>query len=478
MKKCSLRICVIIVMILFLFGCQASPRESLITSKNDGRFEQILQETIPTSITQQYQLDYRNNFTSSDGSVEISFCIDQGLSAGTVPVFEVVPHFFSGDDALRIAQVLFENSTFYEQGSVNSPSHSKGILQEHISILAAYANQEALEDLYGTDSDMSDVIDSIKRYINYCSEQLNTATVDENRCLCDWTLKKDSNGNLSINATTKYNDIEYEISVTARNSVDYKLNEIYINLGDSTGPSVLKRILQSQLLRTSKPTDMQILEAKEKSQDMLSQMPLGEWVVYDAAVETKYYGGIPEYTIQVKAVPRLDGFDMVAGQERYSSTGSGDYSSNYGTPAVQFQFSANGTLVAFRMDSPIDIKTIINPNVATLSMEELIGKAASFLSLSDSKANFGIPVGYPEVMEDMYGEEIICKIGITQIEYGFARVDKPNSDDTYYYIPALVCKGIADYCGRDSGTVYQSTSDYDTNLHPLVWINAIDGSVI
>lgn len=50
-----------------------------------------------------------------------------------------------------------------------------------------------------------------------------------------------------------------------------------------------------------------------------------------------------------------------------------------------------------------------------------------------------------------------------------------DTDYTYYYVPALVLYGAADYYGQYSGTYFENWSVDDQDL---VWINAVDGSII
>lgn len=116
--------------------------------------------------------------------------------------------------------------------------------------------------------------------------------------------------------------------------------------------------------------------------------------------------------------------------------------------------------------------------MATLPIGELQENAKTFLTLSDSKTNFGLPVGYPEILETLYGEKIVCKVEITQAEYGLSRINIRNSDNEFYYVPTFAYKGVAKYQGKESGTVFQSTDQYGEYVQPLVWINAVDGSVI
>ena len=80
--------------------------------------------------------------------------------------------------------------------------------------------------------------------------------------------------------------------------------------------------------------------------------------------------------------------------------------------------------------------------------------------------------------EEVLNEKLICKIEISTLNYGLARIDVANSDCTYYYIPAIVFNGNADYYGKDTGNLCISSSDYRANGLNLIWINAIDGSII
>ena len=81
--------------------------------------------------------------------------------------------------------------------------------------------------------------------------------------------------------------------------------------------------------------------------------------------------------------------------------------------------------------------------------------------------------------EDAFNENIICKITISEIEYALARTNKSDSENSFYYTPAIVFKGVADYYGEDSGVLFFSSSDYyNEPTINLVIINAVDGTII
>ena len=184
------------------------------------------------------------------------------------------------------------------------------------------------------------------------------------------------------------------------------------------------------------------------------------------------------YIIHVNGVPVINGVPAIRRPQLSNMKNDNVYTSKYSLTDAQFQFSANGDLIAFDLDGAIDITETVNANVATLSMDELMNRAQNHMTLSDSGA-YLISLSNLEDFEREFGEEIICNIDITQLEYGLTRVKVPNTDDSFYYVPGILLRGTINYCGVDTGTVYLSSDEYSNgSAYPLVCFNAIDGSVI
>ncbi len=116
------------------------------------------------------------------------------------------------------------------------------------------------------------------------------------------------------------------------------------------------------------------------------------------------------------------------------------YVATYGMTYAETLFSANGDLVYFNLDSPIDIIETRNENVETFSADELIARVKQHMSLSDSDA-YGLPEESRIPLEDTKGERILCNVTLSEAEYGMGRVPIANTDDHYYYIPVLILKG-------------------------------------
>lgn len=468
-----------------LCGCQASPDKDIVTSKNDGGFDaNVVQSATEGSATKTVHCS--DTFTSTDKSVEISFAIDQTITSEPLPVVEVIPHYLTGEDAQQVAKALFGEADFYEREPDYNPQYSADQLRDKIGTWSTYSNQEALTELYGINIDWSQDIDTIKMYIQRLTEQLETAPQNDPRTPCDWTLKKessyfeiDSTNNDIICATVNKDNVEYLFTAVTRNKNDFKLNSITVKLGDGIYlPNIEQAIYRARLCRTAPPTSDQIDASMQTAQGMLNQMGLGEWVVRDAYTVTEYCGDTPEYTIRVDASPVLNGVAAIPGQMIHDLTSDNAYISNYYITNAYFLFSANGELVFFGMDSPIETKNVVNANVATLSMDDLLEKAKTYFTHIDAQAGIGVPSGFVELYESNYGEKIVCKIEISELVYGLGRVKAKNTEDSYYYLPVLSCKGVANYYGKETGTLYMSSSDFGAPLQSLVWINAVDGSII
>ena len=483
MKQIKKRMCSILALtmcISVMTGCAANPDKGTVTSKNDGVFEQNM--TVAATAPLDEQLQYTDTFTSHDGTAEYTINLDQKLTSDPLPIVEVVPHFFTGEEVKHIAQVLFGDVDFYEREPWKDPQYSKSQLQKKINLLSQLANKSALQELYGGDGDYADEIEIIQLYMQRYTTQMETAPDENPHIPCDWTFKSDSTysdtsyGSEVIYATVDLGDVNYKIYTSRRDKSDYVQNSLSVQFCDGLGYDNLERDYYiASLCRTEKPTEEQISVVKEKAEDLLKQMNMGDWFVCSVEVDTDQRGTASQYIINVKAVPMFNGVPALYGQPMGNLTSSDASASNYLMSAVMFEFSANGDLIYFSMDAPVDVKTVVNESTAILSVEELLDKAKTQLSLSGVAAGIGLPYGIYDIRQDVFGEDITCKITIKEMRFGLARIKVPNTDYTYYYVPALVLYGAADYYGQYSGTYFEQWS---VDNQDLVWINAVDGSII
>lgn len=106
---------------------------------------------------------------------------------------------------------------------------------------------------------------------------------------------------------------------------------------------------------------------------MLNHMGIGTWAVGECYVENTNTDGIPEYVISLNAVPVFEG--AAAMYRTQLDNLSENFAASYYLTEALFQFSANGDLVYLRLSSPVDIVDVINKNVATMNIDELMERA-------------------------------------------------------------------------------------------------------
>lgn len=475
----------LISLLFFLYGCQYSPEKNTVISKNDGSFD----TSIIQSATESKQSDTPNKisiddvFYSTDGTVEFRLSINENENTESWPVVEVAPHYISEEDAKRVAYALFGDVQMYEAEPALATTYSQDEIREKIERWSQYTNEDSVTELFGEKKNNQETVTIIKQFIENYTKLYDSAPADNPHILCEWNFHKDSyyhvapdelaslntsDDNDKIAATVQLGDIHYYYSAATRNMKDFKLNNISAYLYDGIGPNMIdEHIFRAWLCRTEEPTDNQVASVKTKAEKALEQMQLGEWYIDECYVEAKMYGDIAEYIIHVNAVPVLNGVPAIRVPQLTNLKSDEVYAANYYITDVEFEFSAHGDLISFCLYSPIDIVNTVNDNVAVKSTNELLELAKSYLTLSDY-----YEYGFGPIIDSL-GEKVNCTIAITELESNLVRVKVPNTDETYYYVPALVLKGDVEYSSAASGDIY-----FTSNNVTLVTINAIDGTII
>lgn len=484
-KKIQYTLVIATLLSFTLTACQVSPEQSIVTSKNDGVFESKMQQTAHQQETGEITLKHKDSFISTDGSVEFTWNLDQTLNMDTMPVLEVVPYLFTGEDAQRVAAATFGDETiFYDAGPQSQRQLSKAELQEKISLLSQYANEEDLKWLMGEEANLGELKSRIERYTQQCE----TAPDVNPHTVCDWTLKpsnyyesSDDGRTDSLIATTRVGDLDYQVIVHVRNQSDYLESIIEIGLGDGNdSETYVERIINTaKLCITDEPTQAQIEAAKIKVQNVLDKMGLGDFAIAETFIDISYYGDAPAYQICIEAEPVFEGAAVLYGDFGQSYVAKEQYNSVYPVGQIQFFFSANGDLISFCIHSLVEVKEVKNTNVATLSMDELIEKAQNHMSLYDAEGldKFTLNALMLEALTGRSRDTLECKVEITEAAYGLARFPVADSN-SFYYAPAVIFRGTIDYCEPDTGEVVTGTGNpYGTRVQTLALVNAVDGTI-
>lgn len=483
-------------MLTCLSGCQQSPGTQSVVSKNDGSFDKsvVTPATEAPDVGSVRAVSCTDEFTSTDNSVVFTCNISNEFVVTNTPVVEVVPHYLTEDDAKRVADVLLPDADWYKYAK--EQEYTKEQIQEKINRWTQYASLETLLKLFGDSRDPESALEVVQGFLQDYSELYESAPSGppEN---CNWTFIKDcfyyssisedeitekdlAEANDKIQAVAKDGAREYTLSVVTRNKSDFKINGISLYLGAGTSPAGLdSRVYSASLCRTEAPTEEDTAAIAAKAQKMLDDMNLGKWLVESSSVQTVYYGDTPEYTINITAVPVINGIPAIQVPQIGNLKSKQSYASNYYFSEASFSFSPNGDLLSFRMTSPIDTKEILNENVTVKNVDELIELAKNHLKLSDYY-KYGLSAETLDKADIYYGEKLTCHVELCRMEYGMLRVKVPNTDESYYYVPGIVLSGTVDYMGKDTGEILASSGEsiwYDRVI-PLVAINAVDGTNI
>ena len=472
----------VLLCFIILTACEANPTQNIVTSKNDGALDEALQNTQSANDSETSRVQIATDFTNTDGSVQFHINIDEEICGGAMPVIEVVPSTITSEDMERVAKALLGDVVFYDNGPGDKEVYSKSQYQEMIARLSPYANIDAMTTLMGPDSAKGH-LNSLKDTIGRITEAMETAPEENSFTPCDWTLKPDSyyneigaSGDKWLVANAKIDDMYGKYMVIVRDQSDYKLNRFIFQLGAVSLDTFLDRqIYWANLCRTAEPTQDQIEAVQNKVMDVLKKMDLGDWHIAETEVNVFETGGEPEYMLQIKAVPELNGIPTIYGQRNIPQ--SDDYTGAYVLTQATFLMSTNGDLIDMELDSPIEIKSVVNENVATLPADQLTERMEHQLSLCDVEAftmiTWGITAEQLADEAEERGEALVVHVDITQMEYGLGRVMVKDTTDSYYYVPVMLLRGTVNIIGAESGEVYMSGYE-----KPLLCINAVDGNII
>ena len=485
--------------VIFLSGCKSTPNNTAVVSKNDGFFEEALQngKTETTSLSSDSQseslpksqeistlpVEYVSEFSSTDDSVHFTMDICENIRMGSMHVVKVSPHYLTAEDAKHVAYSLFPEVTFYEGESPLDENYSKAEIKTKLSRWSQYLSPDALENLWG-EPQTEKTLQILSSYIEEYTLKYEEAPSESPHHLCDWTMKKSSQylleaENMKTADTSDDNDeictqftsegIPYRLSVTTRKQNDFKVNMITCIIDDGMSPrNIDELIFLSQLCRGFEPSQDQVSMIRKRAENYLESFELGQWQVDECYVETRYIGDTPEYLIRVNAVPEFRGIPALRQKQLISLRNPNGYApSQYFTDA-QFVFSPGGNLISFTMYTPLEMQEITEVNDSVMSMESLLARAKEQLTLTDLR-HYGLGD-----LALILPETVSCSVNISHMDFGIARVKVPEQDDSYYYVPAITLKGYAEYKGQETGKVYYQ----DDSEVALVTLNAVDGTVI
>lgn len=472
----------LIMCLTLMTACMERPKQEVVVSKNDGAFDAAIAQTVPTASgiepgKETVNFNFEDSFQSTDGKVDFTFQIHEEVPVCSMPVVEVVPHFLTGDEAKRAAHSLFGDVEMLEARPYFSEMYSKKEIQEKINRWSMYCTDDAITALYGRT--MANGANVVRIYIEDYTRKLETAPETIVQDLCHWeyqeswkyayTAEQVAAENIAIsvddeiNAEILVDGIPYLFAALTRDESDYQYNTLSAEPNYGPNPiNIDSQILRAKVCQVPKPTQEQIETVKEKTEKILSDMDIGTWYIDGYEVQTITRGEIVEYEIVIQAVPVFSKVRAVRQPQIGGIKSTDPVAQNYNMTDVVFHYAPNGTLLSFKMTSPVDGLRVVNSSPAVLNMEALVERAKDHMQLSDA-STYGVADE----------ENLVCRIDINHMDYGLSRIKVPNTDYNYYYVPSAIFYGTVEITDKTTGELF-----FYLENQAFLDLNAVDGSVI
>ena len=478
LKKYAL---IILSMFVFLLAsaCQAAPERSIVTSKNDGAFEAALEGTAtqpPEAMDEQISEpeSYKGTFTSTDGNITYEVDVELPAAEDALPVIQVTPHTITPEEAERVARALFGDADIYEYSTARSKAE---IEKEILGLKQHISDRDALVEYYGGEEAIADAVTiEYEHRINLLEEQYEEAPETLALEPCRWTFHPQSyyddavlgldieagyDDTQALKATVWVDDTPYMYWVSNRDASDYRIHNIYAYIDDL-------RVSEQEKVSTEKFTQQDIDDALETANRVMEEMGMGTWTIDSYAVSEAMVGNETAYVMTVTACPVYNGVKVTHLPQLENLKSEDAYASNYYFEEIHFQFSG-GRMISFEYLAPLDVVSVANDNIETLSAQEIIDIFENQMKL-DNITGYQMQ-GIPEELRDEVSQVTSVQAQVDTAEFGLVRTRVKNNAYDFYLLPA--------YSFRGTFSSYHSDGSEDMEQETIfATINAVDGSII
>ncbi len=476
---------------LLLSGCQATPEEGIIASKNDGAFESALenspaaesaggQQTAPAA----EPVVYEDSFDGEQGSGGVKFHVrlEEPAVPGPIPVLRVRPLELDGELVHKVAQALFGDAPVTEYtGQMTRAELEEALLAEK----QRYADwQFRIEQDPTLDADDRDYVrQSFEERIARLEQQCVAAPEAIEPKTMDWQFHEESyypnyygleeTGRQLIMGLGQYNGDTYELDAFKRLGDDYKVQRLsfypYV-------PEVMADDL-SVSQEQAEPPQVDMEAARAKALEVANSLGVGEYaVVPDIAMEaakdnvgfgpntvwlTPVYGGVP--------------LTYHFGGDNVATKTSDAYATTYGYEKMTFDFDEDG-MTGFGWESMHQVVETVNENVQLLPFADVLSAAENQMRIMDMER------------KGLLSQGAVLSIEVTDVTLGMSRIRMKDSATDYYMTPTYTFYGTATYCDKDGEPIRFPVYDEAGNdtgqtttfaqVTELAVINAVDGTAI
>lgn len=414
--------------------------------------------------------EYHEVFTSADGTVEFTISADLPV-IDPLPVIKAEPCDLTEADIQRIGHALFGDAVFYRAEEMFEEEYTREELQKKLDLWAQYDTPEEMAKLYPyRDRENDTYIENEVRVVNSFIEEYTAYLTDcpeeKNDAVCDWTFQ-----NGEIATQLEVNGIPYSFSGS---KIGGNKNTIWAYIYTGAGPGIIEvDHYESLLCRVEEPTEDQVAAVKAKAEQILADMGIGDWHIVECEVSSNDMGreGEPlmSYSIVLQAMPVLNGAQTMPWMNSAYNWGGGE--------GVQMEFAPDGTLLFCKVEQ--NYRAAASATFDMLSMEDVLTQIKAQLS-GKTILDFGYNGDTIMNLRQETGEEIGCKVHISELRYGLLRTNTRGAGGGWQFVPAVMVFGDPSLCVKSTGETKMSYEDYIGSAIPrrIACIHAIDGTEV
>lgn len=473
---------------LVLGACQPTPEQEIVAGKDGEQLESIIAVTnsSPSTAAPEQGTGPRtaeeSTFTARYTPEEnMTFTVDATVTdyPGSMPVYLVQPHEITPEEAKSLADYFFQGNTAYESREVMTQAE----IEERILSLTQWANDtEGLLACANNEEEAQKMKEQYEKEIAIWEERYQTAPEDYVPPECDW----------QFHPATYFDD---EMAVSEQlfpDDICQVDKDSFIKataeLEDGTGRIVARNRSEAAgyiahsfsyqwtpadgFYKELGTTGTQE-EAVDLAQAVLEDLGMADRWMLESVQQTE--SGDPQesgkYAFALSFMPVIGGIPVSPIPDPGVDWEEETYAPAYGMETLSF-WIADGQLIRFTWDSPLDVLSTENQAVTELSFEQIMERFETQMSVT-----------YPLSRFQAGGESIRIEeveMRVTQIRRGLVRVAIQDRPDAYYLLPAWSFYGLTGYRTNRQDQVDFGTGDpgMEPQANHLLTLNALDGTVI
>ena len=450
LSKKTILISLVIIIVLVIAACQATPEKEIVVSKNDGKLEEKIVEPVVTEQNVTEDKQWNENFTINNIEINIDTLVEIPDTL-EYPVVRVRPTAFDSKTIESAISELSQNEILYRHDNDKNSLLTKEVIQsliieqkQKIQEIGDEENDEFVKQNYESIvQDLEKKYESAPSEIEIIREKVDLENINPNNCSIYFDSGKNIPATISVSDEReslnrmifRYYNYGFDGAYTDTHHQDEQPNGVLLSREDAV--QLCKETLEKMGIDYMDVSDVSV--SNEYSNfgyfgDDTKQC----YTIYFS----RTYENIPTPLVQLYAWKQMG----------YESGTSEEYKNPWTPEYIMIDVDDTGIL-AIHWQNPVEIVEVENKNVAVLDFDAVKEKFQSDMELVLSNGAYS---------------QVESEVNITKIVLGNQFVPIQDNMDEYRLMPCWIFFGNDSWLGEMSEEV--PTSE--------VLLNAIDGSIL